>query len=54
LDGVVFVSLGQVVPETPLNDRSKQATGVALSNAEGVSYGGEEINTVRLGIFEES
>jgi hypothetical protein len=54
LDGVVFIGLGEEVPEPLLNDRPQKPTGVVLGDAEGVSYGGEEINTVRLGIFEES
>src|SRR5688572_24391206 len=54
LDGVVFISLAQEMPQPLFNDRAQQATGVVLGHAEGVRDRRKEINAVRLGIFEMS
>ena len=52
LDGVIFISLAQEVPEPLFNDRAQQPTGVVLGDAEGVRDRRKKINAVRLGIFE--
>ena len=54
LDGVVFISLAQEVPEPLFNHRAQQPTGVVLGDAEGMLDRRKKIEAVRLGLFEMS
>jgi hypothetical protein len=50
--GVVFIRLTDDLPEPLFNDGTQKATGVVCGNAERMSNGSKEVNSIGGGRFE--